>query len=85
MQTDIYSAIVAERQRQFDLPGTESDVTKGPNDWITTIMNCLSEGTSRSGSPPTADDFERAMVKSAAVIVAALEHVELMRSKNKVI
>jgi hypothetical protein len=82
---DIYSAIAAERQRQFDLPGTENDVAKSPNDWIATIINCLCEGHSRSGMPPTAEEFRHAMVKAAAVTVAALEHVDLMSSKNRVI
>jgi hypothetical protein len=82
---EIYSAIAAERQRQFDLPGTESDVTKGPNDWIVTITAILCEAQSRTGLPPTAEDFRHSMIKAAAVTVAALEHVELMSAKNRVL
>lgn len=81
----IYSAIAAERQRQFDLPGTEGDVAKGPNDWIVTITAILCEAQSRSGMPPTAEDFRHAMIKAAAVTVAAIEHIDLMSSKNRVI
>ena len=80
----IYSAIAAERQRQFDLPGTEGDVAKGPNDWIVTITSLLCEAQSRSGVPPTAEEFRHALTKAAAVAVAALEHVDLMSSKNRV-
>jgi hypothetical protein len=80
---EIFSAIAAERQRQFDLPGTESDVAKGPNDWIVTITSILCEAQSRTGLPLSADEFRHAMIKAAAVTVAALEHVELMSSKNR--
>lgn len=85
MPSEIYSAIAAERQRQFDLPGTETDVTKSPNDWIVTIASILCEAQSRGGVPPTAGDFEHAMIKAAAVAVAAIEHIELMSSKNRVL
>ena len=85
MSDTIFSAVAAERQRQFDLPGTESDVTKGPNDWIVTITSILCEAQSRTGLPPSREDFVRAMTKAAAVTVAALEHVELMSSKNKLV
>ena len=81
---EILTAIATERQRQFDLPGTESDVQKGPNDWITTIITLLVEGQTRHGIAPTTEDFREAMVKAAAVCVAALEHVDLMSSKNRI-
>lgn len=81
---EIFAAIAAERQRQFDLPGTESDVTKGPNDWIVTITSILCEAQSRSGMSPSAEDFRHAMIKAAAVTVAAIEHINVMSSKNRV-
>jgi hypothetical protein len=83
-RSEILCAIEAERQRQFDLPGTESDVTKGPNDWIVTITSILVEAQDRSGVSPTAEEFQHAMIKAAAVTIAALEHVDLMSSKNRV-
>lgn len=81
---DILAAIAAERQRQFDLPGTESDVQKGPNDWITAIITLLTEGQTRHGIAPTEEEFRRSMVKAAAVALAAIEHTELMSSKNRI-
>lgn len=80
---DIFAVAGAERARQFDLPGTEHDVNKGPNDWIATLMPILGESCSRAGIPPTAEDFERSMVKVIAVAVAAIQHAELMQSKNR--
>jgi hypothetical protein len=78
-------AIAAERERQFNLPGTEGDYHKSPNDWIATICSILGEGAERSGIPPTSEDFERSLIKAAAVAVAALEHVSRMRDMKKLI
>lgn len=83
-QSEILSAIAAERQRQFDLPGTESDVQKGPNDWIMTIITLLLEGQTRHGINPTVEEFKDSMIKSAAVALAGIEHIELMSSKNRI-
>jgi hypothetical protein len=84
LSEEILTAIAAERQRQFDLPGTESDVQKGPNDWITTIITLLIGAQTRHGIPPTAEEFRDAMIKASAVSVAAIEHVDLMSSKNRI-
>jgi hypothetical protein len=75
--------ILAERERQFNLPGTEHDARKSPNDWITTIVSILGEGVERSGIPPTKQDFERSITKAAAVCLAALEHTALMSEQKK--
>lgn len=80
---DNIAAIVSERQRQFNLPGTESDVTKSPNDWIVTVASLLCEAQERSGICPSAEEFKHAMIKAGAVVLAALEHVELMQSNGK--
>lgn len=72
-----------ERLRQFNLPGTESDVTKGPNDWIVTVTSLLVEAQARSGVPPTKEEFLDAMEKATAVIIAAVEHVDLMTAKQR--
>ncbi len=77
------SLVVAERERQYNLPGTETDYRKSPNDWIATICSILGEGAERSGIPPSRKDFERSIVKAAAVALAALEHVEVMAEAKK--
>lgn len=73
----------SERLRHFNLPGTESDVTKGPNDWIVTVTSLLVEAQARSGVPPTKEEFLDAMTKATAVIIAAVEHIDLMASKQR--
>lgn len=80
---DRVSLVVAERERQYNLPGTETDYRKSPNDWIATIGSILGEGAERSGIPPSRKDFERAIVKAAAVCLAALDHVEVMSEAKK--
>lgn len=80
---ELIAAVVAERQRQFDLPGTEHDVIKGPNDWIATVASYLTEASVRSGIPPSQEDFEKSIIKAMAVALAALQYSDLMKSKNK--
>jgi hypothetical protein len=75
-------AIQTERQRQFELPGTEADYLKSPDNWIATIMSILGEGVERSNVPPSRVDFERSIVKAAAVCIAALDHIEHMTEKK---
>lgn len=75
--------IAAERQRQFELPGTEGDYAKSPDNWIATVISILGDGVERSGIPPSRQDFERALVKSAAVCLAALEHIDHMADRKK--
>lgn len=77
--------IAAERQRQFELPGTESDYLKSPDNWIATIISLVGEGVERSGMPPAKDDFERAIIKAAAVCLAALEHIDHMTEQKRIV
>ena len=80
---DLVALIVAERARQFALPGTEGDFIKSPNDWIATMCSILGEGAERAGIPPSRQDFERAIIKAAAVGLAALEHLDHMTERKK--
>ncbi len=74
--------VAVERERHFNLRSSETDVRKSPNDWIATICSILGEGVERSGIPLAREDFERTLVKAAAVCVAALDHVDLL-AENK--
>lgn len=72
-----------ERERQFEL-GTEGDYLKSPDNWIATIVALLGEGVERHSCPPEQKDFERALVKAAAVCIAALDHIPHMVEKKTI-
>ena len=78
----IVDLILAERQRQFNLPGSEWDMKNAPNDWIAIAASYLAASTRKKHTKPTADGFEDDLIKAAAVILAALEHVENMRNSG---
>lgn len=73
--------VLEERDRHFNLPFSEDDMLKSPNDWIATICSLLGQGSNRGGL--TSDEFERAIIKVAAVSLAALEHIPVMVEKKK--
>lgn len=70
--------IVGERERHVDLPGSETDMVKGPNDWVAIATRYLGEAALCNGSPPSREDFIDAMSKAGAVILGAMEHVDHM-------
>jgi hypothetical protein len=74
----IVQRILAERERQRDLPNAEWDTKNGPNDWCAISAHYLMDQVRRGGRVPVKEDFEEALVKAAAVIVAALEHSDEM-------
>ena len=75
---EIFDRILSERERHFNLPGSEWDMKNNPNDWIAIITSCLSEETRRFDRVGEAKNFENSLLKSAAVIVAALEMIDVM-------
>jgi hypothetical protein len=75
----IIESILSERERQFNSHGSELDLKNTPNDWIAIATSCLSEDVRRFDRIPTSDDFEHNLIKCAAVIIAALEHVDVMK------
>lgn len=81
--------IKQERDRQKSLPGSEFDSKNAVNDWIAIAGHYLNEPAKRKG--PTSHwggvsssqaDFEDSLIKAAAVIVAALEHSDLLKKKG---
>ena len=81
-RSDILARIEAERVRQFNLPGSEYDTRNTPNDWVAIATHYLGEEVRRGSSLPERENFEDSLIKAAAVILAALEHVELMNEKG---
>lgn len=81
--------IVAERDRQKTLPGSEYDAKNSVNDWIAIAGHYLNEPAKRKssasynrGSIPTQEDYEASLIKAAAVILAALEHAETLKKNG---
>lgn len=81
-RTDILNRISSERDRQLNMPGSEEDVCKNPNDFIAIAVSYLSEEARRFGHRPTQEDYEESLVKAAAVIVAALEVTPMMITRG---
>lgn len=81
-RAEYLSRIDAERLRQFNLPGSEFDARNTPNDWCAIAMHYLSAEVRRGGTVPTSADFEDSLIKAGAVILAALEHLEVMENKE---
>lgn len=83
-RSSILSRIEQERIRQADIPGSEWDAKNKPNDWIAIASYYLVQETKRATmlTPPSTNDFESELIKSAAVILAALEHVEVMKENG---
>lgn len=74
----IVQRVLAERERQFNLPGREFDVVNTPNDWVAIVGRYLFEETRRGAVKPLRTNYEDSLVKAAAVLLAALEHCPMM-------
>jgi hypothetical protein len=80
---EIVAKILSEREKHFNLPGSEWDMQNSPNDWIAIVSSYLTSVANRKHTKPSADDFEAELIKAAAVILAALENIEGMSSSGK--
>lgn len=81
-RADLITRIQEERDRQFNLPGSEWDARNSPNDWVAIAAHYLVAEVRRAGTIPEHAAFEESLIKAAAVILAALEHAETMRARN---
>lgn len=82
---EIIEKIRQERQRQFDLPGSEWDSQNSPGDWIALITHYVSKEVRAKGVAPMREDFEDTLVKAAAIIVAALENTPGMAQRDQLL
>ena len=80
---EIVQKIRAERQRQFDLPGSEWDGRNTPGDWVAMVGHYVNAEVRRNGVVPSQESFEDHLIKAAAVIVAAIEHSEIMKERGE--
>ena len=78
----VIQKILAERERQLNLPGSEFDISRTPNDWLAIAGRYLFNPSSTKNIKSSKVEFEEDLIKAAAVIVAALENVERMRDND---
>ena len=69
--------IAHERERQFNLPGSEFDQLHSMNDWIAIAAQYLTRGADRKHTKGDPAEQRMALVKAAAVILAAIEHHQI--------
>tara|TARA_B100000963_G_scaffold346087_1_gene350916 strand:- start:100 stop:369 length:270 start_codon:yes stop_codon:yes gene_type:complete len=83
-RSELLESIMKERERQVDFTGSEYDVNNTPNDWIAIAIYYLSQNTRRATmlTPPSSEDYKSDLTKAAAVILAALEHLDSMKDKQ---
>lgn len=74
--------ILAERERQFDLPGSEFDLLHTPNDWLAIAAAYCLEAVSKRGRGTSTEEMTESVIKTCAILIAALEHIPHMESKG---
>lgn len=72
----ILNEISIERDCHFELPGSEYDQLHTPNDWIAIVSQYLSRGAIRKHTKVDETYYRESLIKAAAVIVAAIEHLD---------
>lgn len=82
IRDDLIARIIAERNRQFNLPGLEFDIMKTPSDWCTLIGHYVFSNANRGATKPNREEFEEDLIRAAAVLLATLEHVDHMAAKK---
>ena len=73
---NILDEISGERDRQYNLPGSEYDQKHTMNDWIALATAYISRGVTRKHIKSDYEEQRQTLIKSAAVIIAALEHLD---------
>ncbi len=73
LRNKILEMIVQERERQVNAPDSHLDHQKTKNDWTSKIGYYLFENAAKPNSHQSFEEFRRSLIKTAAVILAALE------------
>lgn len=73
LRNKILEMIVQERERQVDAPDSHLDHKKTKNDWTSKIGYYLFENAALPDKHQSFEEFRRSLIKTAAVILAALE------------
>lgn len=83
LKTEIIKKILVERERQINRFGAEMDSENSPGDWISLVIHYASEEVKRNGVSPSSSEFENSLIKAAAIIIAAIEHIDIMKTRNQ--
>lgn len=81
-RTEIFDEILKERIRQYNMPGVEFDMRNTPNDWSAIVASYALRNLAHKNLKPDREEFRKDMIAAAAVIVAAIEHIDNMKVKN---
>lgn len=84
-QDEILEKLVSERARQYNIPGSEWDIKNKPNDWASIVMKYLSEIVRYKGRKPRKTEVVDGLVKSGAIIIAALENISRMVDAGEIL
>ena len=77
MREEILAEVNAERDRQDSFWGHSFDDVNNPNDWVAYITRYVSDGAySGRTQKYSHKDFREALIKTAALCVAAVESYE---------
>ena len=66
----------------MDLPRTEFDALKTPNEWTSIVGHYLFEMATRGGDTPSEEIFLDNMTKASAVLIALIEHIPDMKENG---
>lgn len=83
---EIINKIIDKRKEQIENLGSEYDLKKSPNDWVAIISHYVTRectrNTNMKGNEIDSEEFQESLEKAAAVILAAIEHIDDMKNNN---
>lgn len=82
-RNEILKKILEEREKQINRFGSEMDSENTPGDWVSLVIHYASEEVKRNGVAPSSSEFENSLIKAAAIIIAAIEHISIMKGRNQ--
>jgi hypothetical protein len=79
IRQQILKEISQERDRQYNLPGSEYDLKHTVNDWVAIATQYLSRNATRKHQSISVDEQRDNFIKTAAIVLAAVEHLDITK------
>jgi len=79
IRQQILNEISQERNRQYNLPGSEYDLKHTVNDWVAIATQYLSRNATRKHQSISVDEQRDNFIKTAAIVLAAVEHLDITK------